>query len=134
MSKDIQNQSFNPSYISSWLCKRCSRKYPLASLHLVGVGSTHNMDVNQRTEDHEVNKKKKVPHWFQKTRLWCYEKVLLLQLLTMMSLEPIISKLLWLTPYTIVCSYSNVTTFAFGNFMIISCHFFTNYMNIFHET
>ena len=34
----------------------------------------------------------------------------------------------------IVCSYSNVTTFAFGNFMIISGHFFTNYMNIFHET
>ena len=63
-------------------------------MHLVGVGSTHNMEVNQRTEDHEVNKKKKVPHWFQKTRLWCYEKVLLLQLLTMMSLEPIISKLL----------------------------------------
>ena len=36
--------------------------------------------------------------------------------------------------FTIVCSYLNVTTFAFGNFMIISGHSFANYMNIFHKT
>ena len=36
--------------------------------------------------------------------------------------------------HNIVCSYLNVTTFAFGNFKIISGHSFANYMNIFHKT
>ena len=40
-----------------------------------------------------VSKKKKQPVWLVKTQLWCYEKLILVHLVAMMSLEPIIQKL-----------------------------------------
>lgn len=40
------------------------------------------------------NKKRKTkPVWLTKSQLWCYEKVLMVQLLTMLAIEPIIAKL-----------------------------------------
>jgi len=38
-------------------------------------------------------KKKKPPAWLTKSQLWCYEKVILVQVLTMLAMEPIIARL-----------------------------------------
>eukprot|EP00093_Oithona_nana_P001516 01516.XXX_4372_4533_1 [CDS] Oithona nana genome sequencing. len=40
-----------------------------------------------------TTKKKKQPVWLVKTQLWCYEKMILVHLVAMMSLEPFIAKL-----------------------------------------
>ena len=46
----------------------------------------------KNTPSHK-KKKKKPPAWLTKSQLWCYEKVILVQVLTMLAMEPIIARL-----------------------------------------
>ena len=55
------------------------------------IRPTNNQAKN--TPSHKKKKKKKPPAWLTKSQLWCYEKVILVQVLTMLAMEPIIARL-----------------------------------------
>ena len=54
------------------------------------IRSTNNQAKNTPSNK---KKKKKPPAWLTKSQLWCYEKVILVQVLTMLAMEPIIARL-----------------------------------------
>ena len=56
-----------------------------------GSGNINNSDVKKTTSQNKKSSSK--PSWLLKSQLWCYEKVLLVQLLTMLAMEPIIARL-----------------------------------------
>lgn len=48
---------------------------------------------NTTSNKKKTKKKNKPPAWLTKSQLWCYEKVILVQVLTMLAMEPIIARL-----------------------------------------
>ena len=56
-----------------------------------GSGNIDNSDVKKTNSQNKRLSSK--PSWLLKSQLWCYEKVLLVQLLTMLAMEPIIARL-----------------------------------------
>ena len=56
-----------------------------------GSGNINNSDVKKTNNQNKRSSSK--PSWLLKSQLWCYEKVLLVQLLTMLAMEPIIARL-----------------------------------------
>ena len=83
-----------------------------------GSGNINNSDVKKTTSQNKKSSSK--PSWLLKSQLWCYEKVLLVQLLTMLAMEPIIARL-WRKLASI---YYNVRVFGFFIFFFLILAFF----------
>ena len=96
------------------------------SQKVYGSGNINNSDVKKTNNQNKKSSSK--PSWLLKSQLWCYEKVLLVQLLTMLAMEPIIARL-WRKLASI---YYNVRLFGF--FFFCNCGIFLHIIIIYVVT